>query len=611
MVDLSKNEFIINRVINDNFTERVRRSCFIIDSNSLKDEEIIDIALKDIYPRIMFRIAFVKDKANNPIFKGIGENFDYNDTYLNVLKVITKEPFGSAFLSIAALLCSAHIIRNIPLNSDIKLLDLAKQIEDRAIEDLEVMIGTLAEDPQVIQQIIRPTGSIGSEGQGSVTTDPAFYFAPSINKETVPPEVFDYIKESALLEDVDIEPNIKVPSNKIAFCWFYITSVLKNGYQEGVVLIKDGQSIESLIEDLAGNINEAAISLQSPLIASPNRGELRTITAKYTEDELYPELTINKVNSKKEVSFYLTTRIHSLRITSRLLSPISNREIICINIYSLDKDLFINNSPSTEDLLSYRSIANRGIDGVIYGIKPYYKAMSSIGPHSLLVDIEKGNVNISSVIKSPNDDDDENDSNIVDKSLDEIDTETIDTFFFRLQEGVQSLSGQLKVRVSTAPISPNINEWIIPINTLNADQIAFQFLNSFYINKLHNQVLGSMSSTSSVQMVSFIQTEEEIRIIVDILEVPKGLEIAIGNPLRPITTYKNGPRSINIKARLDFVNYARNTGPDSGNSNMRVGSAVASSPSPGLSKVNRIIENLKYPCGKPIQYRDTNNRNCK
>lgn len=608
MVDLRQNDFIVNRVINDNFPQRVRRSCFIMDTSSLKDEEIIDITLKDIYPRIMFRVAFVKDKANNPIFKGIGNNFDYNNTYLNVLKVITKEPFGSAFLSIASLLTSAHIIRNIPLNSDIKLLDLAKQIEDRAIEDLEVMIGTLTEDPEIIQQIITPSGTISGEGQGTVGTDPAFYFAPSINKETVPPEVFDYIVESALLEDVDVEPYITVPDNQIAFCWFYITSVLKNGYEEGIVIIRDKQSIESLIEELAGNINEAAITLQSPLIASPNRGELRTITAKYTEDELYPELTFNKANTKKEVSFYLATRIHSLRITSRLLSPISNREIICINLYSLNKDLFINDNPSTNDLLNYRSMATRGIDGVIYGIKPSYRAMSAIGPHSLLIDIEKGNVNVSNLISSP-EDKDEDGNNLIDKSLDDIDTETIDTFFFRLREGVASLSGQLKVRVSTAPVSPNINEWNISIKDSDADQIAFQFLNSFYTNKLHNQVLGSMSSPSSVQMVSFIQTDEEIRIIVDILEVPKGLEIAIGNPLRPITTYKNGPRSINIKARLDFVNYARNTAPNS-NGNMSVGSAIASSPSPGLKKVNKIIENLKYPCGKPINYNNINQRKC-
>jgi hypothetical protein len=546
----------------------VKRSSISI-SNNLSPEEIQDIAFNEALPRVLLRLSFIKDKEGNPVFGGIVAGSSYSNDYNQVMNLFNADIFSGGLFRITSSLTASILIKSIPLNSDIELFELGKNLEEQAIKDLESMIGIIVNNLDQLGHIIY--NSDGGNPEQTVSNIPAFYFSYGIDQNTLPPGAFDkVIGETAFAKNVGVYDRIEISPNKVGVCWYYITSTTTSQFIESAFLIPYDSTLEEFIEILASHINEANITLDSVILASPNIGPTNNNHLAYKKREFYP----NTDNQDKELRFTLTTEIHSINLTSRKLSPIANRELVNISLYTLDKSL-VGNTPSEKDLIRYKSIGNKGISGIIYGIHPSYKALSSKGPHSLVIDVEKGNVT-SSTTSGENSNDLE-----------------INTFYFQLSKGYKTIApGELKVRVSSAPQAFSISEWVINTDNTSIEDIVTLFHNSFYGKHMHNQVLGNIAQPNSVQIVPFIQTDEEIKIIVDILRVPPGLDIATGTNLNKVTPYKSSPRSITVKARLDYVNYARNSDPDRDNP-MGIGRISPRELSPALKDVRDKLSRLK------------------
>lgn len=559
----------INKFINsEDFLKMVKRSSVTISQN-LSSEEIKEIAFNEALPRVILRLSFIKDKEGNPIFGGITSGSTYDNDYNQVMSLFSANVFSGGLFRIVSSLTASILIKSVPLSSDIELFDLGKNLEEQAIGDLDSIIGNIVNNLDQVSPIIYKSN--GGDASQEVSDIPAFYFSYAIDLNTIPSEAFDQvIKDSAIAQGIETVKTIDIPIDKVGVCWYYLTSTTTSQFIEGAFQIPYNSTIEELVELLASHINEANITLDSVILASPNIGPTNDYHLAYRKKELYD----SNENIDKELKFSLTTSIHSISLTSRKLSPIANRELVNISFYTLDKSL-VDNTPSEEELIRYKGIAKRGIKGLVYGIKSTYKALSYKGPHSLVVDIEKGSV-----------------TNTTSEGISN--KEDINTFFFQLSKGFNNVQqGELKVRVSSAPERIEVSEWIIPIEEIDIETLTYKFHTSFYGRHMHNQVLGSMAQSNAVQIIPFIQTNEEIRIIVDILQLPKGLDIATGTPITKVTPYKPNPRSITVKAQLDYVNYARNTDPDRNNP-MGIGKVASRELSPAIKGVRDKLYKLKY-----------------
>jgi hypothetical protein len=70
-----------------------------------------------------------------------------------------------------------------------------------------------------------------------------------------------------------------------------------------------------------------------------------------------------------------------------------------------------------------------------------------------------------------------------------------------------------------------------------------------------------MGSISTLQIIAFVLCPKEIKIVVDLLDIPEGLEVATGSLTQVLTSYSQYSRSVTVKSQLDYVNYARSTNP--------------------------------------------------
>ena len=299
-------------------------------------------------------------------------------------------------------------------------------------------------------------------------------------------------------------------------------------------------------------LNEVLIELSSNLMASVNRGRIKNYEVKLSKSDL-TELKDGSRNP--EIVFDVRASIDEIKIVSRELSSSIAREIISIGFYSVDKSLVSDlNSLSSSSLINLKPKAKRYIDPLIFGIYNYYHLLSKESPKSLVIDIDKGA------------------AQLVNEREDEIDLQRkrndllnyIDTFFFDLQDGYQFIqAGSMDVRVSTALGEEDLNEWTINVpEGTSPNDIAFMLTDSLYPRQNNNQVVGSMSYGSSVQIIPFMMTDPEVRITVDILTIPKGLTIATGTKLEPITPFRSEHRSITVKSQVNFLNQGKGSGKD-------------------------------------------------
>lgn len=620
--------------IEADFVNMVCSHSVILESYQRKSTEVLNIAKRQVYPRIGLRLSAAKDKNNSPLFSSTPISQSQLSTsgydtvrlsiYDNVLRLMTDETssLSQGITNVAASLTAAILIRSIPINNDIKNIDLGNEIEKRAFEDLDKVVE--------IYKLDTPN-NIPIDLPGATNSNQTIFIALDIDKVTLPSTWFnlDPVDERVVIETSQPNANIRpleylsISSDKVAFGWYFVSgtefeSIVPNPDNangttpsltilpplEGAFLVKDGNGVDDIITLLSDHLNEAGLERDTNIIASPNSGELNLNYVTLTKKKLYPD-EVNKTYDRKVASFRMQQRVNSLTFAARRVSSVVSRELIILRFFTATKTLLAQSKlqsntnfngisfqyigvwnnlteytkgqivdvgsssyvanqtviginpvgnlinwtalyTDANDLIPFKSIAQDYIDGLIYGLNKSYTYLDKKGPKSLLIAVENGNLKVI----NPN----------APTSSNPTSNYVIDTFYFRLAEGVFSVTGTLKIRVaSTKLISvPEIFSFLNPIDqtldieltNANAEEVAVEILKAIHLISQYTDVLSALIFPHALQFTAFKRTKEEVKEVIDILQVPPGLEISTGSSEIEKTPYRSKPRSLIVEATL-------------------------------------------------------------
>jgi len=594
---ITKDTELLGIVTDESFISSVRRASILgSDGGLFSDDDIIKIALYDAYPRILMRISLTRDKDNNPLFKGIGvKKTDYSLQFIKSLEILKSPPYSFGLKRVAISLTASYLIKSLPLNADLKFFDLGESLEKSAISDLEQLIGVLIDDQSIIDLINNDSSLDNKIFLSSKVPYKALFFSYSIDLGSIPPDSFDLVEEDiALYEGVSLHTSLNIPQNYSGVCYINMSYTGSDKFIKEAFIIDPQWSLIDICNLLTEVINEFNVDVNSNVIASLNISKEQVNEVTYSKAELYPDSTTNR---EKKLLFTIYPRVHVIELSTLNLSSIRNREVIHVDLRTINNNLLPEVLDSTI-LNTLRPLTSKGIDGIYFGVINNYYALTKEGPHSLIVEVDKGDI-----ISTQDSSEVPINNKVNNKDL------IIDTFYFRIPSNLTLVQGLMVVRVSTSPNITSIKEWIINIPSgTNADEIAKIFHMSFYDKEYITEVLGSLAHSNAVQMVSFIKTREVVRIIVDILEVPLGVEVATGNNINNITPYKPGHRSINIpsvpkdKEDLQSIEESNYNKPKK----LNIGKSSPPSISPQLQAVRKKLEELdkcNYPnYGKCLPY---------
>jgi hypothetical protein len=606
--------------IQSDFVSMVTSNSVILNSYQSKQDEVIRIASKQVYPRIGLRLAAAKNLDNSPLFStlnytqaqlaSVSNSNARLSLYANVVTLMTdvSSPYSQGITNVAASLTAAILIKSIPINNDIKNIDLGDGIEKNAFADLDRIVELY-------------TGS--SDTSLPLTLEESIYLTLDIDKSTLPASYFNVgsvneiidIEKSQPAANVRTLDSLTIPSDKLAFGWYFISGTEYEDVSstdtdslvpkvtilsplEGAFLVNNNDTPENIVSNLADELNDAGLNRNTNIIASPNLGLLTTNSLLLNKKKLYPN-EVNKTYDKKIASFKLQTKLDYLIFTPRRRSSIVNRELIILRFFTLDKVTLAqsklatlpefseatftyteewedstnytvgqlvdykskvyacklastNNIPSistnywvslfadSDELANYKSISQDYIEGLIYGLTNNFTTLDKKGPKSILLDVEKGDLKVNSNSKLNKD------------------TNLINTFYFKLADPLLLVNGVLKVRVSSTKLldTPEIFSFLNPIDkTLDitlinatAEDVALEILKAVYQISQYTNTLSALVYPYALEFTAFKRTKEEVQEVIDIIQVPPGLNIATGTSIVEKTSYKNKARSLVIEA---------------------------------------------------------------
>lgn len=405
--------FSTNGIISDyltagivDFTEMVISYSVLLKPYEKKTEEVKRVALRQVYPRIGLILSAAKDLDNNMLFSDInnkgervigsddpntlgsyamGTNVGFGvvgpdgrtaleNVYRNVTYFMTgleplsntfvPNPFTEGITSVAAAMTAAVLIKQIPINSDIKNIDLGKDIEAGALEDLDRIL-KLYESGK--------SGSLSSQFAqlpSPSLSESTFHIALDIDPTTLPASYFDVdpVDEATIINqaqpDARVAPltHITVDPADIAFGWFYISSMEGETFSsftdpttgstvwkptldtnpaiERTFVIRDGWNADDIIEALAEEINSYTLTdnATANILAAPNRGELMLQNIAVTRLRMYDEgAEANSPYARKIAAFRMQQQVNHLSFMARRVSSIVTREMVILRFFTLAK----------------------------------------------------------------------------------------------------------------------------------------------------------------------------------------------------------------------------------------------------------------------------------
>jgi hypothetical protein len=612
--------------IQSDFVSMVISNSVILNSYQSKQDEVIRIASRQVYPRIGLRLSAAKNIDNSPLFStlsytqaqlaSIANSNVRLGLYENVVALMTdiSSPYAQGITNVAASLVAAILIKQININNDIKNIDLGDSIEKNAFADLDRIVDLYK----------------GSEVRSSIDTslplivEESIYIALDLDKTTLPANYFNVgsvnevinIEKSQPSANVRTLDSLTIPPDKLAFGWYFISGTEYEDVSptdtdslvpkvtilpplEGAFLVNNTDTSEDIVSNLADELNDAGLSRDTNIIASPNLGSLTTNFLSISKKKLYPN-ELAKTYDKKVASFKVQTKLDYLTFTPRRRSSIVNRELIILRFFTLDKVTLASyklaalpeftgitftynnnwsistaytkgqivdynnkvyvckqnstgNIPSTstaywislyattDELVNYKSISEDYIEGLVYGLTNNFATLDKKGPKSILLDVEKGDLKVVSS------------NNKVDKG-----TNLINTFYFKLTDSSVLINGVLKLRVASTKLLdvPEIFSFLnlvdktldITFTNATAEDVALEILKAVYQISQYTDVLSALVYPNALELTAFKRTKEEVQEVIDILQLPSGLDIATGTSIIEKTPYKNKARSLVIEA---------------------------------------------------------------
>ena len=580
-----------------NFIKLVRPLCVLTQGSSFITDDDILFQGYNQFNNIGLVLSAAKDKDNTQLFK-------IPTTYQAVLGLMTNSEYSSGLVNVAAELTAANIIRSLPLNDSLKLIERGNTLETRAYSNLDRII------------FLYTSASAVSTNVSISTSNDFFFFSPDIDRTTLLDSQFDVglETESVKLTGVKTVKTLSVDPNQVSFIYYNIlksepgTPPLLN---EGITIVNNGQDIENFIYQLSSDINTLCTNVYSTgtatypfsnLIAEPTRTQNIDSTISIKKSNFYTN-TATFLN--KTATFTLRTFSVYLEFAARRLSTTISREAITIRpltihkaalltpytsykgiystttLYSLNDVVISNNigykvilaSPPTNsitnttywqqldvsnvsytsnDLLVRKSTYIKNyVDGLLIGKQTSnyfnYQSLQLEGPLSAIIDVNKGTVSSASATTTG--------STSIDHKVE------IDTFYFSYSNPLTpycTSAGTLLFRIST--LFEDV-PWI-PINIELGDQpedVAFKLLQGIleYRVEQDTKVVGAQIYKDAVYINAYKITNPEVRVVVDIkFENVEGITVASYYHLvaPAITSYATAPRSVAVTTTLRVTN---------------------------------------------------------
>jgi hypothetical protein len=580
-----------------NFIKLVRPLCVLTQGSSFITDDDILFQGYNQFNNIGLVLSAAKDKDNTQLFK-------IPTTYQAVLGLMTNSEYSSGLVNVAAELTAANIIRSLPLNDSLKLIERGNTLETRAYSNLDRII------------FLYTSASAVSTNVSISTSNDFFFFSPDIDRTTLLDSQFDVglETESVKLTGVKTVKTLSVDPNQVSFIYYNIlksepgTPPLLN---EGITIVNNGQDIENFIYQLSSDINTLCTNVYSTgtaaypfsnLIAEPTRTQNIDSTISIKKSNFYTN-TATFLN--KAATFTLRTFSVYLEFAARRLSTNVSREAITIRpltihkaslltpytsykgtystttLYSLNDVVISNNigykvilasppvnsitnttywqqlnvsnvSYTSNDLLVRKSTYIKNyVDGLLIGKQTSnyfnYQSLQLEGPLSAIIDVNKGTVSSASATTTG--------STSIDHKVE------IDTFYFSYSNPLTpycTSAGTLLFRIST--LFEDV-PWI-PINIELGDQpedVAFKLLQGIleYRVEQDTKVVGAQIYKDAVYINAYKITNPEVRVVVDIkFENVGGITVASYYHLvaPAITSYATAPRSVAVTTTLRVTN---------------------------------------------------------
>jgi hypothetical protein len=580
-----------------NFIKLVRPLCVLTQGSSFITDDDILFQGYNQFNNIGLVLSAAKDKDNTQLFK-------IPTTYQAVLGLMTNSEYSSGLVNVAAELTAANIIRSLPLNDSLKLIERGNTLETRAYSNLDRII------------FLYTSASAVSANTSISTSNDFFFFSPDIDRTTLLDSQFDVglETESVKLTGVKTVKTLSVDPNQVSFIYYNIlksepgTPPLLN---EGITIVNNGQDIENFIYQLSSDINTLCTNVYSTgtatypfsnLIAEPTRTQNIDSSISIKKSNFYTN-TATFLN--KTATFTLRTFSVYLEFAARRLSTTISREAITIRpltihkaalltpytsykgiystttLYSLNDVVISNNigykvilasppansitnttywqqldvsnvSYTSNDLLVRKSTYIKNyVDGLLIGKQTSnyfnYQSLQLEGPLSAIIDVNKGTVSSASATTTG--------STSIDHKVE------IDTFYFSYSNPLTpycTSAGTLLFRIST--LFEDV-PWI-PINIELGDQpedVAFKLLQGIleYRVEQDTKVVGAQIYKDAVYINAYKITNPEVRVVVDIkFENVEGITVASYYHLvaPAITSYATAPRSVAVTTVLRVTN---------------------------------------------------------
>jgi hypothetical protein len=580
-----------------NFIKLVRPLCVLTQGSSFITDDDILFQGYNQFNNIGLVLSAAKDKDNTQLFK-------IPTTYQAVLGLMTNSEYSSGLVNVAAELTAANIIRSLPLNDSLKLIERGNTLETRAYSNLDRII------------FLYTSASAVSANTSISTSNDFFFFSPDIDRTTLLDSQFDVglETESVKLTGVKTVKTLSVDPNQVSFIYYNIlksepgTPPLLN---EGITIVNNGQDIENFIYQLSSDINTLCTNVYSTgtatypfsnLIAEPTRTQNIDSSISIKKSNFYTN-TATFLN--KTATFTLRTFSVYLEFAARRLSTTISREAITIRpltihkaalltpytsykgiystttLYSLNDVVISNNigykvilasppansitnttywqqldvsnvSYTSNDLLVRKSTYIKNyVDGLLIGKQTSnyfnYQSLQLEGPLSAIIDVNKGTVSSASATTTG--------STSIDHKVE------IDTFYFSYSNPLTpycTTAGTLLFRIST--LFEDV-PWI-SINIELGDQpedVAFKLLQGIleYRVEQDTKVVGAQIYKDAVYINAYKITNPEVRVVVDIkFENVEGITVASYYHLvaPAITSYATAPRSVAVTTVLRVTN---------------------------------------------------------
>ena len=580
-----------------NFIKLVRPLCVLTQGSSFITDDDILFQGYNQFNNIGLVLSAAKDKDNTQLFK-------IPTTYQAVLALMTNSEYSSGLVNVAAELTAANIIRSLPLNDSLKLIERGNTLETRAYSNLDRII------------FLYTSASAVATNVSISTSNDFFFFSPDIDRTTILDSQFDVglETESVKLINVKTVKTLSVDPNQVSFIYYNIlksepgTPPLLN---EGITIVNNGQDIENFIYQLSSDINTLCTNVYSTgtatypfsnLIAEPTRTQNIDSTISIKKSNFYTNTT---TFLNKTATFTLRTFSVYLEFAARRLSTTISREAITIRpltihkaalltpytsykgiystttLYSLNDVVISNNigykvilasppinsitnptywqqlnvsnvSYTSNDLLVRKSTYIKNyVDGLLIGKQTSnyfnYQSLQLEGPLSAIIDVNKGTVSSASATTTG--------STSIDHKVE------IDTFYFSYSNPLTpycTSAGTLLFRIST--LFEDV-PWI-SINIELGDQpedVAFKLLQGIleYRVEQDTKVVGAQIYKDAVYINAYKITNPEVRVVVDIkFENVEGITVASYYHLvaPAITSYATAPRSVAVTTTLRVTN---------------------------------------------------------